>query len=170
VLNNLGYTGNAAPGASVTTASAVSPGGIQGTGATGATGPAGTTGATGPTGTAGPDFLSGSSSGTSLGASATTFVGTSGASTTEANVQFIQPVTQTYTKFYCFGPKPTGGTSDVFTVRVGGASQTGTCTIASGGTTVVTATVSITISAGSLVDVQVANGNSAGAATWALAP
>jgi hypothetical protein len=112
----------------------------------------------------------GSSSGLPLVANSTTFVGTSGASTTETDIEQVVPVTQTYTKFYCFGPKPTAGTSDVFTVRINGVSQTGTCTIPTGGTSVVTATVSITINAGTLVDIQVANGNNAGPVTWALAP
>src|SRR5437588_2624214 len=42
VLTNLGYTGNAAPAATIVSPKAVSPGGIQGaTGATGAQGPTG---------------------------------------------------------------------------------------------------------------------------------
>jgi hypothetical protein len=77
-------------------------------------------------------------------------------------------VTQTFTKFYCFGPTPTAG-SDVFTVRVNGVSQAGTCTIPTGGTTVATETVNITINAGELFDVEVALGNEPGAVTWALA-
>ncbi len=114
--------------------------------------------------------MMGSSSGTALPASGVRYVGTSGTSTTESSVEQVSPVTQTFTKFYCFGPKPTAGTSDVFTVRVNGSSQTGNCTIPTGGTSVVTATVSINIPAGSLFDVQVANGNDAGPVTWALAP
>ena len=103
-------------------------------------------------------------------ASTTSFLGTSANSTTEGNVQFFAPVAMTFTKFYCFGPKPTGGTTDVFTVRVNGAPVTGTCTIPTGGTAPVTATVSISIAAGSLVDVQVANGNLVGGVSWGLAP
>ncbi len=61
ILTNLGYAGNASPGAAIATAQAVSAAGLIGAaGATGATGPAGaagpqgSTGATGATGAAGP--------------------------------------------------------------------------------------------------------------------
>lgn len=57
VLENLGYTGNAAPAAVINSGSSVGPGGLEGaagpTGPTGPTGPAGSPGATGPTGTPG---------------------------------------------------------------------------------------------------------------------
>jgi hypothetical protein len=102
--------------------------------------------------------------------STTIFAGAGAANATEANVQQVVPVTKTYTKLYCFGPKPTSGTTDVFTVRDNGSSTTATCTVPTGGTSVVTSTINLTINAGDLVDVQVANGNAAGGVTVALAP
>jgi hypothetical protein len=109
-------------------------------------------------------------SGSSVAAKATVFAGLDSQSAAEANVQHVVPVGMTFTKFYCFGPKPTAGAEDVFTVRINGASQTAKCSIPTGGSTVVVATVSVAVSAGSLLDVQVAQGNTAGAITWALAP
>jgi hypothetical protein len=52
VLTNLGYTGNAAPAATVPSLGGVSSGGVAG--ATGSTGPTGTPGGTGPLGPTGP--------------------------------------------------------------------------------------------------------------------
>lgn len=138
------------------------------TGAQGATGATGATGAKGSTGPSGPDSIMGGS-GSSVAASATAFTGLDSQSATEAIVQQVVPVTQTFTKFYCFGPKPAVGT-DAFTVRANGISQPGTCTIPTGGTAVVTATVKITLNAGELFDVEVIQGNTAGGLTWALAP
>ena len=57
----------------------------------------------------------------------------------------------------------------MFTLRVNGATK-GTCTIPTGGTSAVTSTVSLTVNAGDVIDVQVANGNLAGSVTWGLAP
>ncbi|MFN2614129.1 MAG: hypothetical protein ABR552_04850, partial [Actinomycetota bacterium] len=108
--------------------------------------------------------------GGSVAANATAFTGLSSQATTEGLVQQLFPVTQTFTKFYCFGPKPTSGTSDVFTLRVNGADTTATCTVGSGVTTVVLSPINISISGGSLVDVKVVNGNTAGGVTWGLAP
>ncbi len=143
--------------------------GAQGvTGATGAQGATGPTGATGAQGSTGPASLMGQSGG-SVAASATVFTGLASQSATEAFVQQVLPVAQTFTKFYCFGPKPAAG-ADVFTVRDNGASQAATCTIPTGGTSVVTATVNITLHAGDLFDVEVALGSTTGAVTWALAP
>jgi hypothetical protein len=133
-------------------------------GVTGATGPTGPTGATGPTG---PDFIMGGS-GTSEAASSTVFTGLSSQNVTEAVVEQVAGVTETFTKFYCFGPTPTVG-EDKFTVRVKGVSV-GTCAIPTGGTTVVNAAVNVTIKAGELFDVEVEQGNVSGGVTWALAP
>jgi hypothetical protein len=138
-------------------------------GATGTAGTNGTNGATGASGATGPDFLI-FSSGSSVAANATVYVGAAAANATETNVQQVVPVTKTYTNLYCFGPKPTGAASDVFTVRDNGSSTTATCTVPSGGTSVVTSAINLTINAGDLVDVRVANGNTAGGVTAALAP
>jgi hypothetical protein len=138
------------------------------TGAQGVTGATGATGATGSTGAAGPDAILGAS-GSSVAASTTVFTGLDSQSGVEANVQQVVAVTQTFTKFYCFGPKPTVGT-DAFTVRANGKGQVGTCTIPTNGTAVVIAPVNITLNAGELFDVEVVQGNTPGAATWALAP
>ena len=45
------------------------------------------------------------------------------------------PITQTFTHFYCLGPKPTAGTTDVFTVDSNGSATAATCAIPTGGTT-----------------------------------
>jgi hypothetical protein len=121
--------------------------------------------------------MQGSSSGTSLPTTTTTFVGTSGSSSTEANVAQIVGSTQSYGHFYCYGPKPTGSSSDVFTVRIGTlsggspsfSSSTATCTVSSG-TISASSSITLTLSAGQSVDVQVVNGNTAGAVSWALGP
>ena len=110
-------------------------------------------------------------SGSSVAASTTVFTGLSAQSATEGPVQQVAPITQTYTKMYCFGPKGTAGTTDVFTLRVNGANTTAVCTVPTGGTSVVTVTgLNVTVTAGSLIDVQVANSNAAGGVTWGLAP
>ena len=109
-------------------------------------------------------------SGGSVSSNTTAFTGIDVQSTQESNVQHVMPITQTFTKFYCFGPKPTAGNTDVFTVRANGVAKAGTCTIPSGGTSVVVATVNITVNAGELVDVEVKQGNEKGAVTWGLAP
>jgi Collagen triple helix repeat (20 copies) len=167
-----GVTGAAgAKGVTGATGAQGVPGPTGAQGVTGATGPQGVTGATGSkgsTGPAGPDFIMGGSGGSVL-ASATVFTGLDSQSPTEANVQHVVPVTQTFTKFYCFGPSPGAGT-DQFTVRAAGKGQPGTCVVPTGGTTVVTAAVNITLNAGELFDVEVVQGNTAGAVTWALAP
>ena len=107
-------------------------------------------------------------SGSSVAENATEFLGLDSHSASESFVQKVSPITQTFTKFYCFGPKPNAGTENVFTVRINGVSQPGTCE--AGGTSVV-ATVSIKVEAGQLVDVEVKQGKKAtGADTWALAP
>jgi len=94
------------------------------------------------------------------------FTGYDLSSATETQVEHILPTTQTFTKLYCWAAKPSG--ADVFTVRVKGVSQTGTCTIPTNGETVVSASVNITINAGELFDVQLAQAGSAVAATWTL--
>jgi hypothetical protein len=109
-------------------------------------------------------------SGSVVNESATVFTGFASQSSTESTVEQVMGVTQTFTKFYCFGPTPGGITQDVFTVRVNGVSQPGTCTIPTGGAGVVKATVDITINAGELFDVMVEQGSEAGGVTWALAP
>jgi hypothetical protein len=90
----------------------------------------------------------------------------------EGNVQHVMAVTATFTKFLCFGPKPDSKHEDVFTLRVNGASTTAKCTIPGEGESVVTETLSssVTIKAGELFDVEIAQGNTAGPVTWALAP
>ena len=150
------------------------------TGAAGVKGATGETGATGPAGPASPGFVLGGSGGSSIAAEKTVFTGldSQASNATENNVVSIFPETQTFTKFYCFGPKPTGRTSDVFTIRTGKmgskepemGSTTATCTIPSGGSGVATSTVNVTVTAGELADVQVKVGNEAGAVSWGLAP
>jgi hypothetical protein len=111
------------------------------------------------------------SSGGSVLASTTVFTGLSSQNGTEGLVQQVAPVTQTFTKMYCFGPKGTAGTSDVFTLRVNGANTTAVCTVPTGGTSVVTVTgLNVTVNAGDLIAVRVATGNLAGGVTWGLAP
>jgi hypothetical protein len=100
----------------------------------------------------------------------TVFTGLDSQNATEGNVQHVMAVTQSFTKFMCFGPKPTSSHEDMFTVRVNGVSKAGTCTIPNGGEVVVTVPVSITIKAGELFDVQVTQGSGTGGVTWALAP
>jgi hypothetical protein len=121
---------------------------------------------------ASPGFLLGGSGGTSISGGALVYTGldSQASNANEEKVQSIFPMTQTFTKFYCSGPKPTGGTSDVFTVRIGGVSQSGTCTILTGGTGIAKETVNITLNPEQLVDVQVKMGNEAGAVSWSLAP
>ena len=108
-------------------------------------------------------------SGSSVAENATEFLGLDSHSATESFVQHVSPITQTFTKFYCFGPEPNAGTKNVFTVRINGASQAGKCEVS--GASVVVATVNIKVEAGQLVDVEVKQGKKAtGADTWALAP
>src|SRR5262249_18895492 len=122
-------------------------------GASGTNGANGTNGTDGSTGPVGPNYIMGGS-GSSVAANATVFTALDSQSGTEGDVQHVSPITQTFTKLFCFGPTPTEGTTDVFTVRVGGVSQTGTCTIPSGGTSVVEVTgLSIEVKAGELIDV-----------------
>jgi hypothetical protein len=131
------------------------------TGATGVTGATGPTGPTGPTGAPGPIEKEGGS-GSIVTEGAEVFTGLDSQSPTEGNVQHVMGVTQTFTKFYCFGPP-----GAVFTVRVGGVDQLPTCT--SNGVTTVLTMVGITISAGELFDVKV-HVSAPGPVTWALAP
>ena len=113
----------------------------------------------------------GGSGGTTVAENTTVFTGLDSQNATESTEQRIVPVTMTFTKFYCAGTPPNGGTKDVFTVRANGASQTGTCEIKEGGTATEKATVSITVKAGELIDVKVDNGKkAAGAVSWGLAP
>ena len=107
-------------------------------------------------------------SGSGVAENATVFLGLDSQNATESVVQHVSPITQTFTKFYCFGPEPNVG-KNVFTVRINGLSQVGKCEV--GGASVVVATVSIKVEAGQLVDVEVKQGKKAtGADTWALAP
>jgi len=138
------------------------------TGAQGVTGAVGPTGATGATGPSGAGYLMGGS-GSSVAPSTSVFTGLDSQSATESFVEHIAPFTQTFTKFYCSGPKPGTG-EDTFVFRINGVPQTGTCTVPTGGGSVVTLSVSITIKAGELFDVAVTTGSVAGGVTWALAP
>ena len=79
-----------------------------------------------------------------------------GVSTTEANVEGVVPVTATFTRFDCKLSSSVAGTT-VFTVRINGVSQTGTCDIASGQTSGSNTGVSITVTAGQELAVQVNN-------------
>jgi hypothetical protein len=161
-----GVTGEAGPTGPT---GPVGPTGVSGsTGASGGTGSEGASGDTGATGPAGSGSIMGGS-GSIVAASTTVFTGLDAQSASEATVEQIMPTTQTFTKFYCFGPTP-ATSSDVFTVRVAGVSQAATCTVPAAGTTVVSASVNVTINAGELFDVEVAQGDAAGAVTWALAP
>ena len=99
------------------------------------------------------------------------FTGVFVQSATEANVQFIMPSAQTYGHLMCFGPKPTAGNTDVFTVMKNGTPvATATYTIPTGGTTPVLSTITLTVAAGDLLDVHVAQGNTSGQVYWTLAP
>ena len=110
-------------------------------------------------------------SGSSVVNGTTVFTGVYGQSATEAPVEQLFPVTQSFTKMWCFGPKPTSNTSNVFTLRVAGSNTTATCSMPSGTTTAVTNTfTAVSIPAGSLIDVQIAQGNAAGQDYWGLAP
>jgi hypothetical protein len=176
-----GVVGATGPAGETNDNGTTGPQGVTGaTGPQGATGPAGPTGAAGVTGAAGPTGATGATgasnglyltggSGGSVAASTPVFTGLDSQSATESFVEHIAPFTQTFTKFYCSGPKPGTG-EDVFVVRIAGASQAGTCTVPTGGVSVVTASVSITIKAGELFDVEVTPGSTAGGVTWALAP
>jgi hypothetical protein len=98
-----------------------------------------------------------------------------GQSATETNVSQLAPTALTFGHFVCYGPKPTGATSVVFTVRVGVpgspfANTSATCTIPTGGGTAVTNAISLTIPAGDLFNVSVAQGNTSGNVYWSLAP
>ena len=141
------------------------------TGAQGVTGAVGPTGATGATGPSGAGYLMGGSGGNVAAntAASSLFTGLDSQSATESFVEHIAPFTQTFTKFYCSGPKPGTG-EDTFVFRINGVPQTGTCTVPTGGGSVVTLSVSITIKAGELFDVAVTTGSVAGGVTWALAP
>jgi hypothetical protein len=138
------------------------------TGAQGVTGATGLTGPTGPTGPSGAGYVMGGS-GTLVLANTPTFTGLDSQSTTEAEVEHIAPFTETFTKFYCSGPKPGTG-EDTFVFRINGVSKTGTCTVPTGGGSVVTASVNIPITAGELFDVEVTPGSVGGVVTWTLAP
>jgi hypothetical protein len=103
--------------------------------------------------------------------SATVFTGLDSQNGTESTEERIVPVTMTFTKFYCAGVIPNASTKDVFTVKINGASQTGTCAINEAGPATEKATVSIEVKAGQLIDVEVKNGHkAAGAVSWGLAP
>jgi hypothetical protein len=166
-----GATGPQGPAGGVEAQGPTGPIGPAGAkGVTGATGPQGATGATGVTGAQGATGATGAGavmggSGTAVTASAPTFTGLDSHGL-EAEVEHIIPVSQTFTKFFCFS---SAAGSDTFTVRVNGASQTGTCTYAGGGTAV-GATVSIAVKAGDLFDVEVLQGTGTGVDTWSLAP
>jgi hypothetical protein len=129
------------------------------------------TGTQGATGGIGAAYIIGSSGGSVTGGT-TVYTGPSDQVQTtllnEGNVEQIAPTTLTFTHFECFGPKPTAGTNDVFTVRVNGASTSATCTIPTGSSSAVSSSISLTITAGQLFDVQVANGNNAGNVYWGL--
>jgi hypothetical protein len=105
-------------------------------------------------------------SGGPVAASHTVFTGLDAQSTTEESVQQVMPASEAFTKFYCFGPKPSGGA--VFKLNVDGVSKA-ECT-STGVTPVTPTTVSVTIPAGELFDVEVVQGSATGAVTWALAP
>jgi Collagen triple helix repeat (20 copies) len=132
------------------------------TGAQGVTGVTGAIGATGATGPSGAGYLMGGS-GIAVATGTPVFTGLDSESATEANVEHIAPFSQTFTKFYCFGPS-----EDTFAFRINNVSQTGTCT--AGGGSAVTASVNIPITAGQLFDVEVTPGSTAGVVTWTLAP
>jgi hypothetical protein len=111
------------------------------------------------------------SSGTSVAASATVYLGQGVQGATADLVQLVIPATQTYGHFTCFGAKPTAGNTDTFKLFRNGVAVPGaTVVVPSGGTTPVTVAVSITLNPNDLIAVQLVNGNGAGGATWALSP
>jgi hypothetical protein len=68
-------------------------------------------------------------------------------------------------------PKPTGGTEDGFKVRLNAKTPSGEeCKVPSGAEAVVVSGLKIEVKAGELIDVEVKQGNVAGAVTWGLAP
>jgi hypothetical protein len=88
--------------------------------------------------------------------------------TTEANVQFLVPVTANFTKFWCRQTNANGNTT--FTVRINGTNTSTQC-ILSGvvGPTSVTGVYNVT--AGDLLSVSVFSNNStARTVYWGLAP
>jgi hypothetical protein len=117
------------------------------------------------------------SSGGSVIAGATVFIGQGAQSATESNVYEIVATSSSFGHFYCAGPKPTAGTSITFTLRqfapsggsFGNATTIATCTVGTGAVNgVSTGTFSLTV--GDVYDVQVTNGNAAGGVTATLGP
>lgn len=134
--------------------------GAQGaTGANGAAGAQGGTGPQGPTGAAatGGAFLMGQDGLPQNYNSQTRYVGFRGASTLEADVQYLVPVSQTFTTLFCRQSVAGAGTLTV-TFRVNGANVGAACTSAA--TTSQSVVSSYPVTAGDLVTVSVSHTNS----------
>jgi hypothetical protein len=186
-----GLTGATGPQGPTGPSGPAGPSGTNGTngtnGATGPSGPAGPTGASGPTGPTGPKGPTGPlgpnfmifSSGSSVNASATVFIGQGAQTATESNVYQMMSASASFGHFYCAGQKPNASTSITFTLRqstapllsgsFGAPTTIATCTVPTGSVSgVSTGTFSLT--AGDVYDVQVVNGNAAGGVTASLGP
>ena len=83
-------------------------------------------------------------------------------------------VTQTFTKFYCFGPKEKAGSTTSYTVMVEGSQVGSSCVIAATATKGANESAGVTIKAGQVFDVRVTTGaleaGQTAHAAWALAP
>ena len=175
VTGATGATGPAGPtGATGVTGST---GATGPAGPTGATGVTGATGATGPTGPIGPNFLL-FSSGSSVAASTTVFIGQGAQSGTEQLVQQVVPVAMTFGHFNCTSIKPTGSNSVTFNLRqatatggnFGAATTIATCSVTSGNVSGSTAG-SVSLVAGDVYEVQVITPTGVvGGVSAALAP
>jgi hypothetical protein len=117
------------------------------------------------------------SSGSSVNANATVFIGQGAQTATESNVYQMMSASASFGHFYCAGQKQTAGTTIAFTLRqftpssgtFGSATTIATCTVATGAVSGVSSgTFSLT--AGDVYDVQVVNGNAAGGVTASLGP
>lgn len=96
--------------------------------------------------------------------------GGTGSRASEPSVEQIVPVTQTFTQFYCRGPKPTAGSSDVFTVFIDGAATATTCTIPTNQTVFTNQPITLTVTAGHTIAVRLVQGNNGGQVSFGLAP
>jgi hypothetical protein len=96
--------------------------------------------------------------------------GGTGSKASEPNVEQIVPVTQTFTHFYCRGPKPTAASTDVFTVVIDGSATTTTCTIPTNQTVFTNQLINLTVTAGHTIAVRLVQGNNGGQVSFGLAP
>lgn len=146
------------------------PGATGPQGAQGPQGPQGDPGPMGPQGPARPNFIAGGSGGT-FNVSSNRYVSIGVNSATESDVSVLVPITLNFTKFYCQLSSSVSSGSTVFTVRVNGSSQSGTCSIAANSTSSSNTSVSIGVNPGDRLNVLVTNASGIGtrAVYWGLA-